>query len=290
MMGFLLGPMIFAQTVFAEELTINERGANVKLKVVPDEGILDSQSGIRGWTKGGTWGYNITIENNGEKLEHVLLLINIGGASIDFSNQPSPSLCEPWPMGGAVCEFFLEQNTSTYFKFNVKPTIDPGNDLLAAFGIQLMAYSNPSLEEGLGITIPIVDVTTTADWKKICPVAKAVLGTELEHTVQKLREFRDNYVLTSDGGSVFMDTVHSYYYVIAPTITDWEDQNPLFKEFVKLFITPAITTFSILTMIEPNSDFELFLYMTGTVLLNLGIYFVFPAIVITKCGNKLKHN
>jgi len=115
-----------------------------------------------------------------------------------------------------------------------------------------------------------------------CFVAKAVFGSELAYDVQLLREIRDNVVLQTETGRQFMDTVHAYYYTFSPTIVDWETENSFFKEFVKIAITPALKTFSILNYVEINSEFDMVFYLVSIILLNLGMYFVGPAFIITR--------
>ncbi|MGI0004408.1 MAG: hypothetical protein ACREAX_03825, partial [Candidatus Nitrosotenuis sp.] len=63
---------------------------------------------------------------------------------------------------------------------------------------------------------------------------------------------------------------------------DWERQNPAFKEIVKTAITPMLSTLSILNYVDIDSEQEMLGYGIGIILLNIGMYFVAPAIVIVK--------
>ena len=72
------------------------------------------------------------------------------------------------------------------------------------------------------------------------------------------------------------------YYSFSPIIADLERENPIFKEFVKLTITPMIATLSILNYVDINSEEDLLLYGLGVILLNVGIYFAVPAVIIYK--------
>jgi hypothetical protein len=108
-----------------------------------------------------------------------------------------------------------------------------------------------------------------------CLIATATFGSELAPQVQQLRELRDNILLQTDSGSVFMGEFNQIYYWFSPTIADWERQNPAFKEAVKLFITPMISSFSILTLADSGSEFELLGLLVIT--LNIGLYIVAPA-------------
>ncbi len=113
-----------------------------------------------------------------------------------------------------------------------------------------------------------------------CLIATATYGSELVPQVQKLRELRDNTLLKTESGSAFMIGFNEFYYSFSPTIADWERQHPVFKETVKLAITPLITSLSILNYVEIDSEAEMLSYGISLILLNVGMYFVAPAIVI----------
>lgn len=115
-----------------------------------------------------------------------------------------------------------------------------------------------------------------------CLIATAAYGSELAPQVQRLREIRDNTVFGTSSGTAFMSTFNSIYYSFSPTVADWERQNPLFKEIVKATITPILSTLSILNYVNIDSEQEMFGYGMGIILLNLGMYFVAPAILIVK--------
>ncbi|MGI0004464.1 MAG: peptidylprolyl isomerase, partial [Candidatus Nitrosotenuis sp.] len=68
----------------------------------------------------------------------------------------------------------------------------------------------------------------------------------------------------------------------SPTVADWERQSPVFKEAVKLTLTPMLSTLSILNYVETDSESAMLGYGIGIILLNVGIYFVAPAILIMK--------
>ena len=68
--------------------------------------------------------------------------------------------------------------------------------------------------------------------------------------VQQLRELRDNQLLNTESGSAFMGMFNDVYYSFSPIIADYERENPLFKEAVKLAITPMISTLSLMESAE----------------------------------------
>ena len=115
-----------------------------------------------------------------------------------------------------------------------------------------------------------------------CLIATATYGSEMADQVQQLRELRDNVILTKESGIAFMTGFNQIYYSFSPTIADLERENPLFKEFVKLTITPMITTLSVLNYVDINSEEDLLSYGLGVILLNVGIYLAIPAAIIYK--------
>jgi peptidyl-prolyl cis-trans isomerase B (cyclophilin B) len=115
-----------------------------------------------------------------------------------------------------------------------------------------------------------------------CLIATATFGSELAPQVQQLREIRDNTILSTESGIAFMSGFNQFYYSFSPIIADLERENPLFKEAVKLSITPMLSTLSILNYADIDSEEEMLSYGIGIILMNIGMYFAVPAIVIYK--------
>lgn len=118
-----------------------------------------------------------------------------------------------------------------------------------------------------------------------CIIATAAYGTELAPQVQLLREVRDNVLFNTDSGTNFMSAFNAFYYSFSPTVADLERQSPIFKETVKLSITPMLSTLAILNYVHINSESDMLGYGIGIILLNVGMYFVVPAIIISKIRN-----
>jgi hypothetical protein len=113
-----------------------------------------------------------------------------------------------------------------------------------------------------------------------CLIATATYGSEMAPQVQQLRELRDNTLLKSESGTAFMNSFNAMYYSFSPVIADLERENPLFKEAVKLFITPMISSLSILNYVEMNSEESVLGYGISLIVLNLTMYVGIPASVI----------
>ena len=115
-----------------------------------------------------------------------------------------------------------------------------------------------------------------------CLIATATYGSELAPEVQKLRELRDNSLLSTESGTNFINSFNDVYYSFSPYIADYERENPLFKEMVKLFITPMITSLSILNYVEMNSESEVLGYGISLIVLNTLMYVGVPVLAVMR--------
>ena len=113
-----------------------------------------------------------------------------------------------------------------------------------------------------------------------CLIATAAFGSELAPQVQFLREIRDNNVLQTESGYAFMTGFNQFYYSFSPAVADYERENPAFKEAVKLTLTPLLTSLTLLQYADIDSESEMLGYGIGIILLNIGMYFVAPAVLI----------
>ena len=115
-----------------------------------------------------------------------------------------------------------------------------------------------------------------------CLIATAAFGSEMAPQVQFLRELRDNTVLQTESGTSFMAGFNQFYYSFSPYIADYERENPAFKETVKLALTPLLTSLTLLQYVDIDSESEMLGYGIGVILLNIGMYFVTPAVLVMK--------
>ncbi len=115
-----------------------------------------------------------------------------------------------------------------------------------------------------------------------CLIATAAYGSELAPQVQQLREIRESKLLQTESGTLFMNTFNDFYYSFSPAIADYERENPVFKEAVKIAISPMILSLSILNYVDMDSEAEVLRYGISLIILNVGMYFVSPLIVIKK--------
>lgn len=113
-----------------------------------------------------------------------------------------------------------------------------------------------------------------------CLIATATYGSELAPQVQQLREIRDNSLLQTESGINFMNSFNDFYYSFSPVIADYERENPVFKEAVKLILTPLISSLSILNYVDMNSESSVLGYGISLIILNGLMYVGIPASVI----------
>ncbi|MFM7795461.1 MAG: hypothetical protein ACKO7N_01720, partial [Candidatus Nitrosotenuis sp.] len=78
------------------------------------------------------------------------------------------------------------------------------------------------------------------------------------------------------------------YYSFSPTISDWERQSPVFRDMVRISLTPMLYTLSILNHANIDSESAMLGYGIAIILLNSVIYRVAPAMVLLVIKNKIK--
>jgi hypothetical protein len=113
-----------------------------------------------------------------------------------------------------------------------------------------------------------------------CLIATAAYGSEMAPQVQLLREIRDNQLMNTESGSAFMSGFNELYYSFSPYIADMERENPMFKEAVKLGLTPMLSSLAIMENAESES--EVLGLGLSVIALNLGMYIGLPAFGILK--------
>ena len=148
----------------------------------------------------------------------------------------------------------------------------------------------PTCGTGTELVNGICQVVKAEDKGKggACLIATAAYGTELAPQVQFLREIRDNTVMSTTSGMAFMTGFNQLYYSFSPTIADLEREHPMFQEAVRAFITPMISTLSIMTLAEDGSDAEVLGLGISVITLNLGMYIAAPTVIGFKVHKYLK--
>jgi len=115
-----------------------------------------------------------------------------------------------------------------------------------------------------------------------CLIATATFGSEMAPQVQQLRELRDNTILSTESGTAFMSGFNQFYYSFSPVIADLERESPIFKEAVKLTLTPMLSSLSLLNYVDIDSEQDMLGYGISLIILNAGMYVGIPLLGILK--------
>ncbi len=121
-----------------------------------------------------------------------------------------------------------------------------------------------------------------------CLIATATFGSEMAPQVQQLREIRDNKLLQTESGTSFIESFNDLYYSFSPVIADYERENPVFKEMVKVAITPMISSLSILNHVDMDSEAKVIGYGISLILINGLMYVGIPVSGIIIASRRAK--
>jgi hypothetical protein len=195
-------------------------------------------------------------------------------------------------------EKFLEHNTEFHNKYEkywltTYSSESPDEDFAESFMVFVLAEkpSAPTFAEQkilffyrytelVEMRDFIRSAIATSEFGGGCLIATAAFGSEMAPQVQFLREIRDNIVLQTESGTSFMAGFNQFYYSFSPAIADYERENPAFKEAVKLTLTPLLASLTLLQYADIDSESDMLGYGIGVILLNIGMYFVAPAVLI----------
>ena len=169
------------------------------------------------------------------------------------------------------------QNVFTTLEFNGTGTHYLTISESSYQNVQEVSNSNDEIKEDL-------DESTGGG----CLIATAAYGSEMAPEVQFLREIRDGKIMATESGTAFMTGFNQFYYSFSPAVADYERENPIFKEAVKVTLTPLLTSLTILNYVDIDTEQEMLGYGIGVILLNIGMYFVAPAAVIIAIKNRRK--
>jgi hypothetical protein len=190
------------------------------------------------------------------------------GQSLNFHARVIPEssgvtyLLEDQPNGAS-----LESDTGT---FSWTPNNSQGRPSPYSFPIKAM-------KDGIELDKETININVRDSG---CLIATAAYGSEMAPQVQFLREIRDNKLMNTQSGASFMSGFNQIYYSFSPYVAAYERENPVFKEAVKIAITPLLASLSILSVAD--SEQEVLGLGIGVILINIGMYFVFPIFAMIK--------
>jgi hypothetical protein len=208
--------------------------------------------------------YTVKLQYGADKSE---ITINYVGGEQVISTPEPPVVTEPEP------PVVTEPEPPVVTEPDPEPTSD----------------QEPTCGAGTTLVDGICQVVKTEEPKGGgCLIATAAYGSELAPQVQFLREIRDNQLMSTESGAAFMESFNDVYYSFSPYIADMERENPAFQEAVRVFITPMMSTLSIMTLAETGNDAQVLGLGISVIALNLGLYIAAPAAVGFAVTRKIK--
>ena len=119
-----------------------------------------------------------------------------------------------------------------------------------------------------------------------CLIATATYDSELSSQIQYLRHIRDDVVLNTQSGQIFMQVFNNFYYSFSPYVSDLERNNPIFKETVKIVISTLLYSLSILND-KIKSEHEMIFYGIAIISFNILVYFILPFTALDQIKKRL---
>lgn len=126
---------------------------------------------------------------------------------------------------------------------------------------------------------------------KLCIIATAAHGSELAPEVQLLRNFRDNIVMSTQGGRSFMAIFNRWYYSFSPNVAKTISTDPMARNAVKVALYPLVNILRIATEVHSILGFnaELATVLVGMMAAALiGLVYVFPPMLLHLLGRRSK--
>jgi len=284
--------------LYITEYTILEEKLGIEIKSIISEKILlekfittNLSISVKDGSKIGYVKVNPTVtDSSGSQITSQSISINVDGMykTKISSNQWSQDIYTKSGTHNIAAEFpqttsssnkaIIYKKSNDMEKFTVK---SPPPKQTSSSSYSPNSSKNSNLTCGTG-THEENDQCISDDMFGGCLIATATYGSELAPEVQKLRELRDNSLLSTESGTNFMNIFNNVYYSFSPYIADYERENPIFKEMVKIAITPMITSLSILNYVEMDSESKVLGYGISLIVLNTLMYVGVPVLAVMR--------
>ena len=232
----------------------------------------------------------ITVETNFDLFEQGQLVVITGNAE---EKSVAIKVKDPTGISILVRSITTDSDGNFELEFRISQTATPGDyQVVVSAVIDNIPVISTATFEVVEKGEKVIPAEQAAEEKQNggCLIATAAFGSEMAPQVQFLREIRDNTVLQTESGSAFMTGFNQFYYSFSPAVADYERENPVFKETVKLALTPLLTSLTLLQYADIDSESEMLGYGIGIILLNIGMYFVAPAVLLSVCIRKIFQN
>ena len=195
-------------------------------------------------------------------------------------------------LGGDLRVYLDDQELHSKIKSNERISFvtlnftGSGNHRIDIFADNYLAMSEPVQSEPT-LSEPVQSDPVQSDTSQQedgggCLIATAAFGSELAPQVQALREIRDGKILTTSIGAEFMTGFNHIYYIFSPHISDYQRENPIFRDAVRIAITPLVTSLEVMNIAD--SENEIFIYGVLVVMANVAMYVAAPVAVIFHLG------
>jgi hypothetical protein len=199
-------------------------------------------------------------------------------STFQFIAGDTPVKVTPIPVAEPTPEPVVEQVAEPTPEPVAEPTPEPV--------VEQVVNCGPGTESVNGVCQVVQTTTQESEEGGGCLIATAAYGSEMSPQVQLLREIRDNQLMNTESGTAFMSGFNELYYSFSPTIADMERESPIFKEIVKVGLTPMLSSLAI--MESANSESEVLGLGLSVIALNLGMYIAAPTLIGMKVHKEIK--
>jgi hypothetical protein len=282
--GTIKNPTEYEQSVTVMVVSIAGENVNIVAvaQVLPDSSGNYSTTVKAGGTMNSSGEYEVRAQYNGQKITNTFNFIsddesvNVDKAAADKA-AADKAAADKAAADKAAADKAAAELVSTPEPAELVSTPEP---------VEVVVNCGPGTESVNGICQVVQTTTQESEEGGGCLIATAAYGSELSPQVQLLREIRDNQLMNTESGSAFMSTFNNVYYSFSPAIADMERESPIFKEIVKVGLTPMISSLAI--MENANSESEVLGLGLSVIMLNIGMYIAAPALIGMKVHQQIK--
>ena len=248
-------------------------------QIMPDSSGNYATSVSAGGTMNSTGDYEIRAQYGAQKTTATFSFTVIGSSTGVVT--PAPVAPTPEPVAPTPEPVAPTPEPVAPTPEPVAPTPEP-----VAPVVEQVVNCGPGTESVNGICQVVQTAEPEEEEGGGCLIATAAYGSEMAPQVQLLREIRDNQLMNTESGKSFMGAFNEAYYSFSPYIADMERENPMFKEIVKVGLTPMLSSLAI--MENANSESEVLGLGLSVIALNLGMYIAAPALIGIKVHQQIK--
>jgi hypothetical protein len=241
-------------------------------QVLPDSSGNYSTTLTAGGTMNSSGEYEIRAQYGAQKIT----------TTFNFISGDAPVKVTPTPVAEPTPEPVAEPTPEPVAEPTPEPVAEPTPESV----VEQVVNCGPGTESVNGVCQVVQTTNQESEEGGGCLIATAAYGSEMSPQVQLLREIRDNQLMNTESGTAFMSGFNELYYSFSPTIADMERESPIFKEIVKVGLTPMISSLAI--MENANSESEVLGLGLSVIMLNIGMYIAAPALIGMKVHQQIK--